>query len=112
MGETSPTLATTAAQPNEDDRDIAIELLEAIVADPLSAGELVVQCIAEVREAAYAAGVESCEGAADDAHASGYLEALAPLQHIAAQIDGRVHLGPTSLGRVRAIVDDALGRSS
>jgi hypothetical protein len=47
-----------------------------------------------------------------EARAAGYTAGLAPVQQIAAQIDGRMHLGPVTLERVRAIVDDALGRSS
>lgn len=72
-------------QITDDDRDIAAQALwpltryrwprtDELNTEQAEQWERVARALAEARAAGYAAGVESCEGAADDAHATGYVE--------------------------------------
>jgi rubrerythrin len=65
---------TVTVQITDDDRDQAAEIVQAL---GFVSSETIARALAEARVAGYTAGVESCEGAADDAHESGYAEGIA-----------------------------------
>jgi hypothetical protein len=59
----------------DDDRDTAVEIAQrlGVASAPLPSVDRVARLLAELRAAAYAAGLEA---AADEAHASGYREGV------------------------------------
>lgn len=107
MSKTAPPTAPTA----DDDHEIARELVaQWMGARPVRHVELdrltrlIAETITAARAAGHAAGVESCQGAADDAHATGYREALERVVHELSWPDPRGHW--RAADEVRAMLGD------